>query len=217
MNKRRVGVIFVVVLSVALLGSLATNAAELAVPEDYSHIWTAVEAANPGDTIVLAEGVYEGSVAITKDNITIKSAGDPENTTFKGTISLQNASGLVVDGLTITGAGNGIEVRGDCTGDDPTLTVKNSFISGNEENGIDFSGTYGGVTIEGNEINENGGTGVNLRGESGVGDIVSITNNEISNNGATQATGAGVKIGKSVEGVLVAGNTLEGNEFANIH
>ncbi|MBS3765404.1 right-handed parallel beta-helix repeat-containing protein [Candidatus Bipolaricaulota bacterium] len=216
MKKSRLEILLIIVLSLGLLGSVASQAAELGVPEDFQSIQAALDAASSGDTILVAQGTYEENITITKDNITLKATGESEFTVLKGTVNIEAAFGTVIDGLTITGPGHGISVRGDCRGDGPTLTVKNSLITGNGKNGIDFSQDviYQGVTISNCKIGKNGSNGVNL---AGTGEDISILNNNISNNGVLEATGSGVKIGGDVQGVEIADNTMVGNAFANIH
>lgn len=216
MKKSKLAKLSIVFLSIMLLGFVVSTAGELNVRGDYGTIQDATSAARPGDVIVIEEGVYEEEIRISTNNITFRSAGEPENTTLRGTINIESAYGIVIDGLTVTGVGHGIRVRGECRGADPTLTVKNSFISGNSENGIDFShgASYQGVTIEDNAINDNGKDGVNL---NGIGDDVVLKGNEISGNGRLEATGVGVRIGGQVRGAVIENNTLTDNAFANIH
>ncbi len=215
MNKRGLVPVLVVLLVVSLTGS-AITAAELNVPGSYDSIQAAVDAASPGDTILIAEGNYDEVVQIDKSGLTLKATGKTSATVLNGTINIESVSGTVINGLTVTGAGDGIRLRGNCRGDQPSLIVKNSSISGNLGNGIDLShgASYSGVAIEDNSINDNGGDGVNLQG---IGDDVVVSNNEIDGNGAIEATGVGVRVGGRVRGTVIEENTIEDNEFANIH
>lgn len=216
MDERKILPVFVALLSLSLIGSFAVNAAELKVPESYSTIQSAVDAASSGDTVLIAEGNYDEVVQITKNGLTLKAAGSTSGTVLNGTVNIESSYGTVIDGLTITGAGDGIRLRGNCRGGQSSLTVKNSSISGNLGNGIDLShgASYMGVAIENNSINDNGGDGVNLQG---IGNDVVVSNNEINGNGAIEATGVGVRVGGRVRGTVVKDNTIEDNEFANIH
>ncbi len=216
MKKTKVLLVSVVACLVLLSSFLLLNAAEVVVPADYESIQDAVDAANPGDVILLEEGIYEESFTVNKDNITIESIGSPENTVIRGTITLESAVGLSVNSLSITGPGDGIRVRGNCQGGAPALTVNNCSMSGNIGSGIDFSSgaVYDGVTVKNSEINQNGADGINL---GSVGENVVIQGNEISDNGAITATGIGVRISGGVSDVLIEGNDIAGNAFANIH
>lgn len=216
MDKRKILPVFVALLSLSLIGSFAVNAAELKVPGSYSTIQAAVDAASSGDTVLIAEGNYDETVQITKNGLTLKAAGSTSGTVLNGTVNIESSYGTVIDGLTLTGAGDGIRLRGNCRGGQSSLTAKNSSISGNLGNGIDLShgASYLGVAIENNSINDNGGDGVNLQG---IGDDVVVSNNEINGNGSIEATGVGVRVGGRVRGTVVKDNTIEDNAFANIH
>lgn len=216
MAKKKFLPVFVLLLSLSLIGSFAVTAAELNVPGDYSSIQAAVDAASSGDTILIAEGNYDEVIQIEKSGLTLKAAGETSATVLDGTINIESAHGTTIEGMTITGAGDGIRLRGNCRGDQPSLTVKDSSISGNLGNGIDLShgANYLGVAIEDNNINDNGEDGVNLQG---IGDDVVVSDNEVSGNGAIEATGVGVRVGGEVRGAVVKDNTIDDNEFANIH
>lgn len=216
MNKRNVVTALAIVLAVGIIGSFSLTAAELNVPKDYGSIQAAVNAASSGDTILIAEGSYDGGFTIKKDGLTFKSTGKVENTVVSGTVNITGANGTTIDGLTITGSGDGIRARGDLTGSKPSLVVMNTSITGNYGTGIDLSHgiTYAGVTLKNNKINKNGSDGVNL---SGVGDDVAISDNEINTNGTLEATGVGVRVGSGVRGVVIENNTMKANSFANIH
>ncbi|MFP3953227.1 MAG: right-handed parallel beta-helix repeat-containing protein [Candidatus Acetothermia bacterium] len=216
MKKTKVLSIAVLALLVFVSASLAASGAEIEVPADYGSIQAAVDAANPGDVILLAEGVYQESVTIAMDNITIKAIGDPANTVIQGTITLESVVGARFEGLTVTGPGDGIRVRGNCQGGVPALEVVNCSLSGNTGSGIDFShgAVYDGVVIENSQINQNGADGINL---SSVGSDVVIEGSEISNNGAITATGIGIRLGGGVTDVVIEENEITGNAFANIH
>lgn len=87
-------------------------AATLQVPKDHGSIQNAINAAKPGDTVLVAAGTYRGPLKL-KPAVTLKSAGNDE----KGKIGLKRTEGAilqggvemaeksVLDGFTITGVG----------------------------------------------------------------------------------------------------------------
>lgn len=96
------------------------RAATLHVPKDYKTIQTAIDAAKPGDTVLVEPGVYREQVRL-KDRVTLRSAGDAtpgkrglkrtEATVIehaganaKGPAVLM-AEGAVLDGFSVTRAG----------------------------------------------------------------------------------------------------------------
>lgn len=96
------------------------HAAVRRVPSEYPTITAAVTAANHGDTILVSDGLYGESVDLNKC-LTLESEYGPEVTTidaggaeyavrFSGGIP---STGWSVIGFTLTGATNGVSVRGD--------------------------------------------------------------------------------------------------------
>jgi hypothetical protein len=119
-------------------------------------IQNAVDAASPGDTILLKKGNYAGGILISKDNITVRGAGRSTVLTDSGTnhcgtgegahgFCVINPAGGVVRGVTIKNlqvkgfAGFGVfGLRTD------TLTVKSVAAINNGEYGIaEFESTRG--------------------------------------------------------------------------
>ena len=79
----------------------------LYVPDNYSTIQAAVDAASPGDTIIVSEGTYEENIEVYK-RLTIRSENGPDSTVvqadypdlpvFKVTADYVNISGFTVKG-----------------------------------------------------------------------------------------------------------------------
>jgi len=93
----------------------------LRVPEDYPTIQDAVDAAVPGDIVLIAEGVYNESVSVETDNIVIRGV-DRHGVVLDGMHSEDLANGIIV-------FANGVAVE--------NLTVQNYF-----SNGVFFTGDY---------------------------------------------------------------------------
>jgi parallel beta-helix repeat protein len=157
----------------------------------YSTIGAAVAAANANDTISVGPGTYGENVTLDKAGLTLQSTGGPAGTIVSAPVGSTApaiklaASGVTVNGLTITRDGNdptqwndtlslgGVTVQGQAiTG----TTVENSFITGNRT-GIDVNNSNG-HTITGNTITNNR-TGLIFRNQT---DNLSVTNNAITNN-----------------------------------
>ena len=103
----------VYLLSLMLICPVMVFGAVIHVPADQATIQAAVNAAETGDTVILADGTYSGDgnreIAITRKEITITSAGGPENCVMdcgglnRGFLIWGPVSGgLVINGLTVT-------------------------------------------------------------------------------------------------------------------
>jgi nitrous oxidase accessory protein NosD len=93
----------------------------LRVPEDYPTIQEAVDAAAPGDIVLIGEGVYNESVSVETDNIVIRGV-DRQGVVLDGMHSEDLANGIIV-------FANGVAVE--------NLTVQNYY-----SNGVFFTGDY---------------------------------------------------------------------------
>jgi photosystem II stability/assembly factor-like uncharacterized protein len=133
--------------SVAKVGG---EASVIYVPDDYPTIQVAVDAASPGDTIIVRDGTYIENVDVNKDHLTIKSengagktivqAANPNEHVFKVRASYVN-----INGFTVKGAGIGVMSSFSCT------IASNSIYSGEDHNGIEIN--FGGYhTIINNSI-----------------------------------------------------------------
>ncbi len=96
-----------------LIFPVIAQGAVIHVPADQATIQAAVYAAETGDTVILADGIYSGDgnheIAITRKEITITSANGPDNCVMdcgglnRGFLIWGPVSGnLVINGLTVT-------------------------------------------------------------------------------------------------------------------
>ncbi|WP_229845802.1 right-handed parallel beta-helix repeat-containing protein [Streptomyces atratus] len=73
----------------------------LRVPQDFSSVQQAVDAAREGETVLIGPGVYRESVRVTKPRVVLRGA-DRNKVVFDGGVRLAN-------GITVTGAGSVVE------------------------------------------------------------------------------------------------------------
>jgi hypothetical protein len=84
-------------------------------PTPFTTIQSAVNAAAPGDTVLVAPGTYPEQVLITQDGLDLESSTPgaaviqaPTNDVLTGNaalVDIQGAKGVVLDGFTIQGPG----------------------------------------------------------------------------------------------------------------
>lgn len=115
------------VMTVLIVLSATASAASLTVGpgEMYTTIQEAVDAADPGDTIIVMPGEYTEDVVITKENITLRSS-PVQGAALNGTITVEE-QGVVIDGFEIFPQDES-GVRGTESG--ISVTVTNSVIFG---------------------------------------------------------------------------------------
>ena len=130
MSRRWIAVARAAVFVISLLAfGVTALAAERHVPTGYPTIQAAVDAAIPGDTILVAPGVYYEQVHLThRSSLTIRGTGelrflddeacfdavarDVRGTVLVGTIYLLSSVGVRIEGLTIIGPGPTVFVEG---------------------------------------------------------------------------------------------------------
>jgi len=102
------------------------------VPDDYLTIQSAVNAASPGDTIIVRDGLYKEHVIVNKQ-LTIKSERGYANCVVNGEgsdVFALYADGIRIEGFTITGGRHGIFINSN------NNSIFNNNISSNNEDGI---------------------------------------------------------------------------------
>jgi hypothetical protein len=70
------------------------------VPEDHETIQAAVDAASPGDLILIAEGTYNEAVDVTTENLTIRGL-DRNEVVLDGEFTLENGIRVLADGVAV--------------------------------------------------------------------------------------------------------------------
>lgn len=97
------------ILSILVPVMASAQPATIYLPDDYSTIQGAVDAANPGDTIIVRDGTYTENVEVNKDHFTIRSESGPEATIVQAANSNNDifeitANYVTISGFKITGA-----------------------------------------------------------------------------------------------------------------
>lgn len=169
-------------LAVVLLAHLSRSAdsATLHVPRDHSTIQAAIEAALPGDLVLVSAGTYRERIRL-KEGVVLKSAGDDS----RGEAGLTRATTTIIDGGGNQGEGPGVEMAEGASLDGFTVTnvglyddvawKKHHATQGNEQphEHIGKPGTAGisviGVTcaVRNNIVHHIGDTGIAIQGVEG--------------------------------------------------
>ncbi|KPK76061.1 MAG: hypothetical protein AMJ79_08430 [Phycisphaerae bacterium SM23_30] len=166
MSSRRLVLSLFVVMVCAVLGIRSTvRAVDLHVPSQYGTIQAAINAANHGDTVVVADGIYtENLVWPQKNYLTLVSENGPEETIIDGRGDTESCiyvgngqKGVVIEGFTIKNGYGTIPTfhssipsgGGICIDEDVSAVIDNCIIT---QNG-DASVTYGGGTFVSRDSN----------------------------------------------------------------
>ena len=189
---------------VIIFTSVSANnalAGTLLVPNNYLSIQEAINASNPGDTIVVASGIHRlnaGNITIANKSLTLKSSFGAGKTVIEGrgdspVITVEEDSQVVIDGFTITSI-NDIDnkaLKGGGVYCSPlsSPTIINNVITGN--NAVFGGGIYcadqSSPTIANNVISKNkavkfGGGIFSYRAAPDIS-LNRIMENEASNSG----------------------------------
>ncbi len=169
--------------------SAPAGAAILHVPKDFPTIQAAVDAAENGDTVLVAPGHYPENLAVLGKSLSLVSSDGPKQTTIDGggsgpVVTIDQSESALLEGFTIT---NG-----------------NSDLGGGGVRCIVST-----VTIRGNVITENfasrGG------GIHSIGSTTTVVDNELSNNLGSGFWSAGGAIFCQAGEVEATSNVVENN------
>ena len=190
--------------TITITVNVPESAPVIRVPEDYSTIQAAIDAAQFGDTIQVAAGTYQENILIQKKGITMEGAGKGLSiiegvdvvSSRKPVVTFKNVDRSVVfKGFTVTkGTGGGIEINqaSPIVMENDIFENKRSFIGA----GINIDGADSDPLIWRNTIRNNShfqgagymggyGAGLHIGGAKGL-----IAENEITGNDAWHSGGA---------------------------
>lgn len=181
--SRRAIVFLITVLVVALPSAVSGAATELRVPGDFPTIQAALDAAMPGDTILVDPGTYTENLQFNGKNVRLESTGGPGATTIQGVggTTVDIGPGGAIVGFTVTGGtatfGAGMSVNGAGT------VIAGNVFDGNQQGGGGFGAAIGGnnssPVIQQNVFQNNSCDGQFL---SGVVSFVNTSSPRIVNN-----------------------------------
>jgi len=198
----------------------------------YTSIQAAVNAAHPGDQILVAKGTYTEQVTVPadKDNLTIRS-DSPLQAVIKAPASLDSsltivhiagADNVTVKGFTVTGPGSapgsldvGIGVTDGGSArilDNKVVAIRDNPLSGGQ-NGIGIlvgGATSASAVVEGNFVADYQKSGIIINGDKSQ---ALVNNNTVVGAGATDRVAQnGIQISDGADAV-VSGNLVSGNVY----
>ena len=209
------GIALVFVLIGAVLGALPASVEEVEaspgtiyVPDDYSTIQAAVDAASPGDTIIVRDGTYTENIDVNTDNLIIKSENGVDSTIVQAANSNDHVFEVTADYVKISG----FMVKG-ATGQGGIYlnAVNQCDISSNR-----VTNNYWGICLYSSSHNA-------LTNNTCSGNVAGIhlsrsSNNTISNNAANSNSGHGIYPYDSSNNTIYANNFNNTSKYStNVH
>jgi len=185
------------------------------VPQDYLTIQAAVDAASPGDTILVAAGTYRENVRIDTSYLTL--IGESRETIIIDgggignviTVGYYNpVSNTTISGFTIQNGTFGIfsESR-------QNIIIRDNIISHTRFSGIRLIQCKGKFIIANNTVTNNDETGIYVGDNRGTEVVIIIENNTVTKNGYVNDK-EGIYVGGTSPGpaaIKISGNTLSNN------
>lgn len=165
--------------------------------DEYTTLEEALVAAEDGDTVEVQAGVHEG-FEISTPNVTVQGAS---GATVEGQITV-SASGVTIDGLTVTNPTGGIGILVDGVGD---VTISNNTVE-NIGSDSSWTNTSQGIYISDNNASE------------GISNIVIEGNtiDSVGNAAALDKTNKGIFVGDSIANALLDNLEIRENTISNI-
>ncbi len=173
------------------------------VPEDQPTIQAAIDAAIPGETVVVAPGFWDERIHIRGKAITLRAVAGAERTTLSGTgssgpviiVEGALARGTRIEGFTVSGGhgdrGHGILVEG------ADLAVRDSRIERNASSGVFNNGgevTLFGCTLDSNAAPVAGGGVRAMRGDTTLVNCTLSRNAAVTFGGGIFAEGGRLQV-----------------------
>ena len=172
------------------------------VPDDYPTIQGAVDAASPGDTIIVRDGDYTENIIVTKDHLTIKSENGAGSTIVdmansgKGVFEVR-ADYVSLIGFTVNGAAGEYQAG--------IYLTESSYCNIRDNTAI---GNYYGICLE--DSGNNAVTNNTVKWNSQDGILLGISsNNTVTNNTANENHYFGIRV------YFSGSNTLRNNSMSH--
>lgn len=234
-TKRKGLIVFVAIFAFNL--AIAGNAAAIAITvnnstgqvADFISIQAAINAANPGDEIVVKPGIYEENLEITRALTILSESGDPSDTIIQAADGSKNvfsiwASGVSIKGFSIRGSDSAAGIRFSGATD---CRIEQNILS-NNSCGVDFCMFSSDNVLEGNDISDSL-TGISLGDSlsntlrnnsisycrSGIS-LFDSPNNTLENNTVSENNEGISLIGESNSNILV-NNIIKYNKKVGLH
>ncbi|MBM5805656.1 MAG: hypothetical protein FJZ49_06325 [Candidatus Verstraetearchaeota archaeon] len=195
------------------------------VPSDYSTIQAAINAASPGDTVLVGPGTYEPFGWIGKNNLTVKSTDGPSVTFVTGRWAVIGGSYYMtgvyvgesadarIEGFDVScSGGNGIWVYAGSGKESPRATVKNNIVHDCCSQGITLARAPNSL-IENNTVYGNsfgGGDGMGIWVSYYSHDTI-VRGNEVYNTKGNGYWDSGIYVSQQGTGVIIENNDIHGN------
>ncbi len=208
---RRVWLLAIAVALTAMGVAPWAFAKTIEVPKDYSTIQAAINAAQPGDLILIAPGTYKENLTIRKSiELRGMDAGvivDGSRSRSAPTILIQRTRDVVIRNVKITGGRRGIQVERS-----QNVLITENVIEKNRRQGILITENSQGAQIVNNQILDTApdegnvlGNGIILNGDK---------NARVINNVITRSAWSGLRLLSAV--AQIEGNTFEENQYYGI-
>ncbi len=199
-------------LAAVLLLAGAAPAGTLKVPADFATIQAAVDAAVPGDVIVVSKGVYAENVVVAVGGITLQGKNAVIDGRYAGSCLSVTGDGVTVTGFTLANGGSGILFAGAAGAAAAAGSAGSAGDAGPEDGGgpavggLHCIGT--GAVIAKNDVRACGGFGIRLDGSGDVtqNDVAGCTATGIEVNGLLAPDAPLTTIGRNV--VHLCGNGI---------
>lgn len=179
--RKTIAIVFSLALYLALALSEA-HGATLRVPEDHRSIQEAVNAAAPGDTVLVNDGEYRENVSISKP-VVLKSANGPDATITEAAVeaepvfNVSNASAVTLEGFTARGSdASGISLKNvtkssitnnRAVSNGSGISLFNSHENTVTANSADFNANYG-IYLEKSNRNKFLDNSADYNGDKGI-------------------------------------------------
>jgi len=170
------------------------------VPGDFAGVQEAIDAANPGDLIVVDGGIYRENVNVTK-RLTLRGLKMPVvDAGENGSAIIVSADGIVLEGFSLKNSGVGTAQPAGITVRSNDNTILNNTVTDNW-NGISLYDSSGNI-VKDNQASYNTWAGIYL--ENSTNNV--IANNNFSSNagrGLIRSGFAGIKLWNSSHNTII--------------